>query len=102
MSGLVDIARRIRLHPLKCPHCNRNIKTVQFLKELFEEIVIEAKEKGRVEIINFGAFYVSKMPGKTIKTKLDNVGTVKYGPRWVLRFNGSKTMKKRLNLDKED
>lgn len=98
MAGILELAREIRLHPVKCPHCGRSVGTADLVRELFRKIVERTAEGERVEVTRFGVFEARPHRAGKAVSKIARLGrgVIEYPETLVLRFRASRVAKRIL------
>lgn len=92
MAGTRTICKRIRV---RCPHCNEGLDLSDMGKELFQRMLEELLENGRVEAEGFGTFRVAIMPPRKVANF--GKGDVTIPSRKVIRFKASEYAKSKIN-----
>src|SRR5687767_13065768 len=63
-----DLAKKVGLNPVTCPHCGRNVNVMGNLIEFFKLLVEEAAAGKRVMLKHFGVFQVKLYKSHAINT----------------------------------
>lgn len=103
MAGILELAKEVRLSPVKCPHCGRNVRTGDLIRELFSRILDRAVGGEKVEVTGFGTFEIRTLAAGKVTSAVDKIGhgIIEYPEALVLRFRQSRILKAKLRKIKE-